>query len=93
MITAKKLEPNVQTALLYNCVINEAASYCKKCGAEALHPLFWTIKDDLIMSCMKEGTLLRPWTVDLPEYMEKMLAAKVDSIITNYPDVALSLLK
>ncbi len=92
MIKAKKLEPNVQTALLYSCVINDAASYAKKCGAEALHPMFWTVKEDLLMDCAKEGVLVRPWTVDLPEYMQKMMAAKVDSIITNCPDVALGLL-
>ncbi len=92
MITAKKLEPEVQTALLYSCVINEAAGYAKKCSADALHPLFWTVKEDLIMDCIKEGILLRPWTVDLPEYMGKLTAANVDSIITNCPDVALGLL-
>jgi len=92
MLKAKEFEPDVQTALLYSCVLRDAAGYAKECKADAVHPLFWTIKEDLLMSCAVNGIKVRPWTVDIPEYITKMVDAKVDSIITNYPDVALSLL-
>ncbi len=92
MIRAKEIEPEIQTALLYSCVLNDAAGYAKKCAADAIHPLFWTIKEDLLISCFKNNIKIRPWTVDIPEYIEKMYEAKVNAIITNCPDIALSLL-
>ena len=93
MVKAKAIEPTVQSALLYSSVLFEATEYAKKCNVDAIHPLFWTVKKDLLVSCAKNHILVRPWTVDIPEYIKKMIDAKVDSIITNYPDVALSLLK
>ena len=92
MLYAKDIESSVQTGLLYSCVIHSAADYAKSCKADAIHPLFWTVKEDLLVSCALNGIVLRPWTVDIPEYIKKMLEANVDSIITNYPDVALSLI-
>lgn len=93
MVKAKEICSDVQTALLYTGVLHDAIGYTKKCKADAIHPLFWTVKEDLLMDCMKNNIIVRPWTVDIPEYMEKMIAAGVDSIITNYPDIALGLLK
>jgi len=93
MVKAKEISKDVQTALLYSCVLHDVVSYVKSTKADAIHPLFWTIKEDLIIDCMKNNILIRPWTVDIPEYIEKMIESKVDSIITNYPDIALSLLK
>lgn len=93
MVKAKEICSDVQTALLYGCVLKDASEYAAACKAEALHPMFWTVKEDLVFECMLGGIKLRPWTVDIPEYMEKMIAAKVDSIITNNPDVALSMIK
>lgn len=92
MIRAKEIEPAVQTGLLYSCVIHDAAAYAKSCKADALHPLFWTVKEDYLVSCAMGGINVRPWTVDMPEYIKKMIESKVDSVITNCPDVALSLI-
>jgi glycerophosphoryl diester phosphodiesterase len=91
MLYAKESEPAVQTGLLYSCVLHNAADYAKACKADAIHPLFWTVKQDFLVSCALNNIVLRPWTVDIPEYISKMVEAKVDSVITNYPDVALSL--
>lgn len=92
MVKAKEIDADIQTALLYSCVLIDGAGYAKNCKADAIHPLFWTLKKDLLISCMKNNIKLRSWTVDIPEYIQKMLDMKVDSIITNYPDIALSLL-
>ncbi|MCK5129350.1 MAG: glycerophosphodiester phosphodiesterase [Clostridiales bacterium] len=93
MVKAKGICPEIQTALLYTGVLHGVVAYTKNCNADAIHPLFWTVKDDLLIDCLKNDIIVRPWTVDPPEYIKKMLTAGVDSIITNYPDVALELLE
>ena len=92
MLLAKEIQPDVQTGLLYSCIIHNAAAYAKSIKADALHSLFWTVKEDLLADCAANGIKLRTWTVDSPEYIKKMLDAKVDAVITNCPDTALSLL-
>jgi glycerophosphoryl diester phosphodiesterase len=93
MVKAKEICSEVQTALLYACVLKDATEYAQSCKADALHPLFYTVKEDLVLQCILGNVKLRPWTVDQPEYIEKMIQSNVDSIITNYPDVALSMIK
>jgi len=41
--------------------------------------------------CREYGIAVRPWTVDKPEDIQKMLALGVDAIITNVPQTALPL--
>lgn len=58
---------------------------------EVYSPNFRLVDDNLVRSCHQNGIQLIPWTVNEEEDMQKLLDLGVDGIITDYPDVALTL--
>jgi len=89
----KELDPGSPTGLLYDCGIFRPWDYAKRiAGADALHPVYLALRDpDYMPRCREYGIAVRPWTVDKPEDIQKMLALGVDAIITNVPQTALPL--
>ena len=58
---------------------------------EIYSPNFRLVNEGLVRSCHQNGIQLIPWTVNEEEDMVDMLELGVDGIITDYPDVALTL--
>jgi len=55
-------------------------------GADALHPLFYSVRPETIGGMKASGLLVNPYTVDSPGDMKNMIALGVDGIITNCCD-------
>lgn len=91
----KELDPSVKTGLLYADGIIDVASYAKeKTNADALHPALYNIQyPGFFEEAKKNGLDVNVWTVNEKEYMEMCCKAKVNAIITNYPDKALEVAK
>ncbi len=51
------------------------------------------VDEALVAICKKNNLLLIPWTVNEPEQMISFKNMGVDGIITDYPDVAVKLLR
>ena len=51
------------------------------------------VDEVLVAECKKNNLLLIPWTVNEPEQMIRLKNMGVDGIITDYPDVAVTLLR
>ena len=88
----KKIDSSVPVALL----IYETQGFendLEKLGftPEIYSPYFKLVDEELVESCKLNGIQLIPWTVNEEEDMEEMLELGVDGIITDYPDVALTL--
>ena len=54
-------------------------------------PYFKLVDEKLFESCKQNGIKLIPWTVNEEEDMVALLELGVDGLITDYPDVALTL--
>ena len=67
-------------------------TYAQSIGADALHAYYQTIVPEIVAECRQNGMMVNPFTVDERADLERMLAARVDSVITNEPEKALSLL-
>jgi len=48
---------------------------------------------EIIKGCKENGIDINTFTVDEPEDIKRLAAAGVDGIITNVPDVALSIVR
>ncbi len=88
----KKAAPSIPVALL----ISETNGFEKdleKIGftPEIYSPNFRLVNAELITACHKNGIQIIPWTVNEEEDMEELLMLGVDGIITDYPDIALTL--
>lgn len=58
---------------------------------EVYSPNFRLVDEKLVSNCHQNGIQIIPWTVNEEEDMVKLLDLGVDGIITDYPDVALTL--
>lgn len=58
---------------------------------EVYSPNFRIVDENIVRSCRKNHIRLIPWTVNEEEDMQRMLELGVDGLITDYPDVALTL--
>lgn len=85
----KELNNKARTGLLYCDGWIGILEYAKKLGVTALHPCSYNLQyENLIEECKKENIRLHVWTVNEGDEMNFLYKNKVDSIITNYPDVA-----
>lgn len=85
----KELNNNARTGLLYCDGWIGILEYAKKLGVTALHPCGYNLQyENLIEEAKKENILLHVWTINEEKDMKFLCENKIDSIITNYPDVA-----
>ena len=54
--------------------------------ADAIHPRFDIVTEDLCVAAHCRGINVYTWTVDEPAVMRKLIADGVDGIMTNYPE-------
>lgn len=88
----KLLAPSIPVALL----ISETDGFEKdleKLGftPEIYSPNFHLVNETLVRACHQNGIKIIPWTVNEEEDMVELLELGVDGLITDYPDVALTL--
>jgi glycerophosphoryl diester phosphodiesterase len=78
--------PTWQLAALYNLILFEPWSYARHLGVTALHPFYRTVTAEMINGCHQHGIAVRPYTVDEPDVMVRLLQYEADAIISNVPD-------
>lgn len=84
----KEIDPEAKTGMLYGDGIINPVSYASYvAGADALHPALYNIQYEGFMEeCRRQRKKVHVWTVDEEKYMRLVCAARVDAMITNYPD-------
>lgn len=82
-----KISKDINTGVLYMEGIYKPYNYAKTVGANAIHPYFYAINEEVIKESKKHKTQINVFTVDDEEHMKYFLDMKVDGIITNYPDL------
>ncbi|SHI21599.1 glycerophosphoryl diester phosphodiesterase [Sporobacter termitidis DSM 10068] len=87
LVACKEIDGAIKTGILYMCGMVNPWVYAKSIGADALHPLFYSVRSETIGGMKDSGLLINPYTVDAPRDMRNMIGLGVDSIITNYCDV------
>jgi len=88
----KELNASIPLALL----IEESADFEKNLAElgfkpQIYSPSFHLVNEELVKACHEKSIKLIPWTVNEEEDMVRLLDLGVDGIITDYPDIALTL--
>ena len=91
--TAKEVEPEAKTGILYMEGLVEPWIYALHVPADGLHPASYLVTPEIVRSAHDAGLFVNVWTVDKADEMKKMVASGVDAVITNCPGEMISLLK
>lgn len=67
--------------------------YCRELGAKGIHPNYRHVTSQLIEELHQHQLAIRPYTVNVPNYMHLLMNWKADAIITDQPWMAASLKK
>ena len=92
----RTLRPTVRTAWLTIGVrdedIEKVARDLANSGHFAIHPWERFLTKKCVDVCHAHGLQVNVWTVDDPDKMRELIGWGVDGIVTNVPDVALTIL-
>ncbi len=82
----------IPCGLLYSCVLFEPWVYARHVGAAAVHPHYANLLIPRFVSdCHAADVRVHAWTIDQPEHLRQACALGTDAVITNVPDLAISL--
>jgi glycerophosphoryl diester phosphodiesterase len=87
LLTCKQIDSTIKTGILYMCGLVDPWVYAGSIGADALHPLFYSVRPETIGGMRESGLDVYPFTVDAETDMKRLLALGVSGIITNRCDV------
>jgi len=93
VMRAKALAPEIECGFLYEGQKHgNLAQEAKEAGIQYMHPDFALLDDETVKQCRKNKIGLNVWTINTEERMRKLMEWKVNSVISNYPDMCLRLL-
>ncbi len=81
-----KISKEINTGVLYMEGLYKPYNYAKTVGANAIHPHFYAVNEEVVKEAKKHKIKVNVFTVDDEAYMRSLLSLKVDGIVTNYPD-------
>jgi len=80
-------EPELATAWLCLTLDASTAASLARDGHVAAHPWVEGLTPEVIAACHAVGLRVNVWTCDDPDRMKQLIAAGVDGLCTNVPDV------
>ncbi len=84
----KELEPRVATGVLYACRPADAGlGLATAVNADALLPHYAYVTKEDVQTAHAAGLSVAPWATSDPDILRQLIAAQVDAIGTNHPDV------
>ena len=86
-----KIAPDILTGILYVAILYDPWVYAKKIGAKAVHPYYEGAWNGIIKQSHEHGMKVNVYTVNSERDIAMMIEKGVDTIITDYPDIAISL--
>lgn len=86
MVHCKEIAPDLKTGLLYMEGLYQPSRYARTTRADALHPYFHAVNEEIVREAHLEGLLVNTFTVNDPLTMRRLVMMGVDGIVTNYPD-------
>lgn len=89
----KKILPQVRLSALYENGSKDFVSIGKEGGATIVSPHFSLVTPEKVAAAHGAGLQVVPWTANTPEQWDKLIAAKVDAIISDDPAALIAHLK
>lgn len=92
LMKLREIDPECKIGLLFSCGIVDPWVYANYVQANAIHPHYLLLDmPGVAEGCKRHGVDINAWTVNEPAVMSSAYKNGASAIITNYPDVAISL--
>lgn len=89
VLRMKEVAPELEYALLFSGMrLDRMGSLFREMGIRYFHPDLRIIDEEIVRDLHDNGIGVNVWTVNDEEGMKRCIALGVDSVITNYPDIA-----
>jgi glycerophosphoryl diester phosphodiesterase len=93
LIAMQKLEPRIQLSALCMGPNLDFVKIGKESGAGIISPLFTFVSAEQVRAAHAAGLQVLPWVANEPAEWDRLIAAGVDSILTDYPADLIAYLK
>jgi glycerophosphoryl diester phosphodiesterase len=81
----KKIAPEIRLVALWEHGDRDFVSIAKEAGAPAISPHYSLVTPEKVRAAHEAGLTVVPWTANMPADWDKLVAAKVDAIISDDP--------
>ncbi|WP_299088102.1 glycerophosphodiester phosphodiesterase [uncultured Metabacillus sp.] len=88
LVKCKEISPEIETAVLYMEGLFKPWAYAANIGAKGLHPYYQAVKKEIILQSQNYGVAVRPFTVNEPAFMEKLINENCTAFFTDFPELA-----
>lgn len=89
----RSLEPRLPCGLLTGPLNGSIVHQALSLGAQGVGVYYQSLGEDLVRLAHRKALWVYAWTVDRPGDVRRLAGAGVDGIVSNYPNVALSVLR
>jgi glycerophosphoryl diester phosphodiesterase len=89
----KKIAPEIRLVALWSGRDRDFVSVAKEAGAGIISPTYQLVTPEQVRAAHEAGLQVVPWTANRPADWDKLVAAKVDAIITDDPAELIAYLK
>ena len=86
LLRLKELNPHIPTGILYVAGLVEPWEYARRIGADALHPIYYSVLPEIAAGARTHQMPIYTYTVNEMKDLERMVSIGVAGIITDYPD-------
>lgn len=86
-----KLNPEIETAILFMEGLYKPWDYARTVGASGLHCLHPIAQPFVIEQSLKENIAIRPFTVNQEKDLTRLISSKCSAIITDHVDKAVAI--
>lgn len=93
ILLCRQLAPEIPGGFLCVSPVENCAAYARSCNIQAIHPEYGHISDEELAACIHSGISVNIWTVNDPLSMRQLIQKRVSGIITNDPELCISLLR
>lgn len=88
VLRMKALFPEIKCGFLVGDWIVDLGKYAAEHGVEYVHPCYIMLNEDSIKEIHSQGIGINPWTVNNEDDVRRFYKLGLNSVITNYPDMA-----
>lgn len=81
----KKMDPSMRLSALYTGLPKDFVAIAKEAGAGIVSPEYHLVTPEQVKAAHAAGIQVVPWTSNQPEEWDRLIAAKVDAIISDDP--------